>query len=580
MLKFNSFIFLLLIQVLLFSAVQAKMENDSLLHELYTTKQTSEKIKILVLLASSYTNSEPAKAFDYAEQAMFLSESIGFEKGKADAKLLMGYYYKHQLDYNQALTLIKESLDNYKEIDDKFGIAKSNLELGKLYQKKFEYDKSLDVLFKAMEIFTDLNKNAELAETYNYIGGTYYDEGKFDNAEDYYQKSLKIFENVGNAAGSASLFNNIGEIYRKKGHSQDALHFYRKSVALNNKIQNKDNLAINFDNMGNTFIDQLEFDSAAFYLRKSLAIGVEIDEKERISAAYMSLGRLYLRLNEIKASEKYFDSGIFLAKKIPDYILIREAASGLSEIYEKEKLYKEAYDYHLLLKQIEDSIFNIRSLEKITSSEMKLLFEQEHKLNMLNRQKVVLKYFIIAAGLISILLLFIMLYERQKLKIKRAKITEENLMLEKKQLKEQIDYKNRELATNVVYLVKKNELINFISEKLLREKSKFKKENQPHIDSIILSLQESKDINIWKDFENRFKEVHEEFYNKLIFRHPNLTENEKKLCALLRLNMTTKEIAAITHQNPNSIEVARTRLRKKLDLSNTEINLLNYLSNL
>ena len=63
-------------------------------------------------------------------------------------------------------------------------------------------------------------------------------------------------------------------------------------------------------------------------------------------------------------------------------------------------------------------------------------------------------------------------------------------------------------------------------------------------------------------------------------QHPNLTENEKKLCALLRLDMTTKEIAAITHQNPSSIEVARTRMRKKMNLSNTEINLNSYLSGL
>ena len=86
--------------------------------------------------------------------------------------------------------------------------------------------------------------------------------------------------------------------------------------------------------------------------------------------------------------------------------------------------------------------------------------------------------------------------------------------------------------------------------------------------------------DIWKDFEERFREVHKEFYNKVNIQFPNLTENEKKLCALLRLNMTTKEVATITHQNPNTIEVARTRLRKKLGLSNKDISLVSFLSNL
>ncbi|MCD4747537.1 MAG: hypothetical protein K8R58_14675, partial [Bacteroidales bacterium] len=61
-------------------------------------------------------------------------------------------------------------------------------------------------------------------------------------------------------------------------------------------------------------------------------------------------------------------------------------------------------------------------------------------------------------------------------------------------------------------------------------------------------------------------------------KFPDLTANEKKLCAFLRLNMTTKDISAITHQTSNSIEVARTRLRKKLNLSNKDINLVTFIS--
>ena len=69
-------------------------------------------------------------------------------------------------------------------------------------------------------------------------------------------------------------------------------------------------------------------------------------------------------------------------------------------------------------------------------------------------------------------------------------------------------------------------------------------------------------------------------YRNLNEKFPNLTENEKKLCALLRLDMNTKDIASITRQNPSSIEVARTRLRKKLNISNTDISLNNFLAKL
>jgi DNA-binding NarL/FixJ family response regulator len=173
-----------------------------------------------------------------------------------------------------------------------------------------------------------------------------------------------------------------------------------------------------------------------------------------------------------------------------------------------------------------------------------------------------------------------LLYGRLRIKNKHARIVRDNLLLESQQLQTEIDYKNRELATNVLYLVKKNELINLISEKLLKAKPRFTPEIQPMIQKIILDLQANVDSDIWKSFEQRFIVVQKDFYEKLNQRFPNLTENERKLCALLRLKMSTKDIAAITHQNLNAIEVARTRLRKKLNLSNQNINLVTFLDNL
>jgi len=285
-------------------------------------------------------------------------------------------------------------------------------------------------------------------------------------------------------------------------------------------------------------------------------------------------------MNDYDKALHYFKTGYDFALKNELLINAKDAAKGLSKIYADRNQFKDAYYYHRQYKQINDSIFNIKNLKKITQLEMQLIFEHEQKLNRIKRQKTELKYFIIAAGLFSLLIVLILLYGRSRIKINHAKIEDENLLLKNKYLQEEIDFKNKELATNVMYLVKKNELINFISEKLLKVKSEFKIKNQLVIQDIILNLQSNVDTDIWKIFEQRFREVHREFYRKLNQRFPDLTENDKKLCALLRLNMSTKEISAITHQNPGSIEVARTRLRKKLSLSQRDINLHTFLLNL
>ena len=81
---------------------------------------------------------------------------------------------------------------------------------------------------------------------------------------------------------------------------------------------------------------------------------------------------------------------------------------------------------------------------------------------------------------------------------------------------------------------------------------------------------------IWSDFESRFEHAFDSFFKVLLEKFPTLTPNERKLCALLRSGLSSKDIAMLTFQNPQSVDVARYRLRKKLNLVNDE-NLIDFL---
>ena len=85
--------------------------------------------------------------------------------------------------------------------------------------------------------------------------------------------------------------------------------------------------------------------------------------------------------------------------------------------------------------------------------------------------------------------------------------------------------------------------------------------------------------HMWSEFETHFSTVFEDFYINLNKRYPGLTPNESKLCALLRLNLSTKEIASITAQNPKSVDMARYRLRKKMNLNSTD-NILDIIKSI
>jgi DNA-binding CsgD family transcriptional regulator len=112
---------------------------------------------------------------------------------------------------------------------------------------------------------------------------------------------------------------------------------------------------------------------------------------------------------------------------------------------------------------------------------------------------------------------------------------------------------------------------------LISLKDKLKDENKTPLQHIIYNLQSQTDNEVWQEFQLRFNQVHNEFYERIREKHPEITPSEERLCALLRLNMTSKEIAAITHQTIRGVEVARGRLRKRLNLTGTDINLVSYL---
>jgi DNA-binding NarL/FixJ family response regulator len=93
-------------------------------------------------------------------------------------------------------------------------------------------------------------------------------------------------------------------------------------------------------------------------------------------------------------------------------------------------------------------------------------------------------------------------------------------------------------------------------------------------------IKQNSALNNWEEFEYRFSNVHESFYEKLNKFHPDLSTLDKRICALLKLNLSTKEIANLTKTSIKSVENTRTRLRKKLGLTHTDKNLSSYLSEL
>jgi hypothetical protein len=140
--------------------------------------------------------------------------------------------------------------------------------------------------------------------------------------------------------------------------------------------------------------------------------------------------------------------------------------------------------------------------------------------------------------------------------------------IEDDKMKSELRHLNNQLATSTMNLVVKNEFMETIKEELEEVKRKGKStETKQALEKIVreidttLRLQED-----WEQFEYHFDQVHGDFLNRLREQFQDLTPNEQKLCALLRLNLSTKEISNLMSISLRGVEIARYRLRKKLGL--------------
>lgn len=154
---------------------------------------------------------------------------------------------------------------------------------------------------------------------------------------------------------------------------------------------------------------------------------------------------------------------------------------------------------------------------------------------------------------------------RKKLKRKQLKARKKLVEMRNANLRQEIESKNRELAVSTMSLIKKNEFLNALKDQLRRA------ENPGQVRAVIRTIDRSiNNAEDWEFFETAFNNADQDFLHNVKQRHPDLTPNDLKLCAYLRLNLSSKEIAPLLNISVRSVEVKRYRLRKKMGLDHKQ----------
>ena len=568
------FIFLVLIHSGTGLIAQDLKKIDSLVNELKIAKTPEDQSNLQLKLSREYFTSIPEKALSYALKAYEIADEKLGDKEKLEIDLALTWIYYTKTNYIKALNTAIEAKDLAEKLKQEREQALAMDAIGSVYNDLGDMDKCSEYFFRVLKIYEKLNDQAGMSQALSRIGVLYSGQKNNAKALEYLSRSLTITRKQGNKTGISSNLNSIATVYSDMKDYRKALSYYTDSYKIAKEIGDlRLQGAVSF-HIGIAYMDLNESKLALEYLQNALSIFHTLNNELRLARTQIQIGDYYLQSGDLKPGISYADSALQIGIEHGFRDVAYNASELLHRIYLTRKDTLKAYHYAILENQWKDSLVNGEKQKTLTKLEAQYQFEKEQAARSIKQQRRDFFIIILIIILLSLIIILFLVWTRQKVKAR-------NVQLQNQTLEQELEFKKKELVLHVMNLIKKNQMLSDLSEKLVQIESESRSaESKDTLKKIARELKRSDDEDVWKELSLRFKEVHGEFYERLYEKFPSLTPNELRLCAFLRLNMSSKEIAGLTGQQISSLETARHRLRQKLGISNSEVNLITFLSQL
>lgn len=459
-----------------------------------------------------------------------------------------------------------------------YDIACINYQLAGNYERSGRYLEAYNLLKSTIPIFQKYEDHFFLGNVYLLFVQLYLDINDPDNAKDPLMLAGKEYEKAKFPLNRIYFF----EAYFAKGKNK--LQLYKKSVESGKKDWGMTFQALT--NISMLFLERNQIDSAAVYDNAALEI------LQKNASGNLIFTTLY-NINHIKilyAQGKYAEA-LTLLHKQEGITGMLKGEQFLTEIYEmlwkvSDKLGKEDEAYKYLEKYMNEykareieirnqDIPKAKAREAIARSNDRInLLEKDAELNRTLMYVMILSIIVIILVAVSV---FVYLYQRYKIrKIEnrelRNSLQQESLIysINRQNFERDIKQKDCEISSSTLLLANKNEVLHQISDitKRYSEQNLIPTEYVKQINSVIGDSLKNDDE--WSRFKLHFDSVHPGFFVKLKEISAELTENDLRLCAYIRIGIRAKQIAGMLSVSPDSVNSNRYRLRKKLGLQHGE----------
>ncbi len=459
------------------------------------------------------------------------------------------------------------------------------------------FDNSIQALYEADEILP--KNNAVLrGNIYSLMSLDYCNLGDYNRAITLSNNAISLFKTENDSVHLAQCYNNRGIIHTYINEFEQADYFLKKALAINRSTKDLKRIAANLNNL---CLYQGDTDEQLKWINEAIVINKHLNAIWSLSENYNNLGKIYIYAQRYTEAISTLGKAYQLANEVGAKGIICDnyeyAALAYKGIGDYRTAYQKLNALYALSKEIQ-SVNKLRSVEQRIAQEKLAAYRQKEELQKQTYKIELLRRNIITLLTAAILLAIIgtLLFQRYKRKKKiqllnaqyRIEQSEHEIAkLKMQQQKTELENVQQALATNkeetmnfAVFLQSRNELLDKIQEQVKKGYRMEHTELIAHLKTINAFIRQYQTTN--KSNSATLQTIDEktnEFLARLTERHPNLTQGEKHLASLLRVNLSTKEIAMLTGNTPKTINMNRYRLRKSLGLSG-EADLIAYIQSI
>lgn len=489
----------------------------------------------------------------------------------------IGYYYG-PINTDSALYYSNEALNAASEMGYKRGLGMAHARVGSAYYYKAEDEKSLDNYLEALRISEEVGDSINLCYVYQGLGVNYQARKQNEKAHNAFEMALAIANDHGLDDRKTHAYLSLAITSLNADNVDQAYIYIRTSIQLSEEINYIPGIIAGVNFLATMDLEQGKYDEALKSLDRALSLARAAHNHQRTNYALVRKSRVHVLKGEYNKARAALNEA---EEVIEGLDLISDEMEMYEDFFRLDTLvrnYEEALKHFMLYSAARDTIYNIANARQINELNTKYEAEkrereielQQQQIAVLERdQQIALLWrYLLIGGIVGVIVIAVIVIYLQKIKAER----------DQKILNQEIEFKNKELASYTINFIQKQNLFEELDENLKEVEGTMDGSSGSKINRVRRMINQQNNIDKeWEDFKLYFESVHKDFFSTLKEKHPKISNADMKLSALIRLNMNIKESSAIMGISPDSVKIARYRLRKKLELE-TGVDLHEYIS--